>query len=133
MDVLEMTFPHRIAVPAAGWLFSSGVRGGIVFGLVFLWAHVLGALSRPYLIDDYAYGAGATGPHAVTAADGYTITYDANGNLLTRTRPGESWTFAWTGWDKPWLMAKEGAGREFRYGPGLSLGWKEHFHDYTNV
>ena len=35
------------------------------------------------------------------------MTYDANGNLLTRTGNGETWSLCWTGFDKPRWMAKE--------------------------
>ena len=38
--------------------------------------------------DGYVYGAGAAGPHAVTSANGWTFTYDSNGNQATRVHPG---------------------------------------------
>lgn len=67
---------------------------------------------------DYVYG--SSRPHAVTAAFGHAMTYDGNGNLLTRT-PGatETWNLKWTGFDKPRWMAKTNstgtAGSEFLY------------------
>jgi RHS repeat-associated protein len=64
----------------------------------------------------YVYG--SSQPHAVTSAFGYSMTYDANGNLLTRTGGGETWGLKWTGFDKPRWMAKVGAttaGNEFLY------------------
>ena len=38
--------------------------------------------------EGYVYGAGAAGPHAVTSANGWTFTYDSNGNQATRVHPG---------------------------------------------
>lgn len=65
------------------------------------------------------FGYGATQPHAVTSAFGYTLAYDVNGNLETRTASGEIWTLRWTGFDKPRWMAKTVgsvvAGSEFLY------------------
>jgi len=40
--------------------------------------------------DDYSYGAGSAGPHAVTSYLGWSYTYDANGNMETRTKSGVS-------------------------------------------
>lgn len=54
------------------------------------------------------FGYTSTRPHAVTSAFGYTMEYDGNGNLLTRTHPtdDETWSLKWTGFDKPRWMAK---------------------------
>lgn len=62
---------------------------------------------------DYAYETGK--PHAVGTAFGYEMTYDPNGNLLTRSKGSESWSLAYAGFDKPRWMAKDGAGSEFLY------------------
>ena len=43
----------------------------------------------------------------MTQAFGLAMTYDANGNLLTRSGDGETWSLCWTGFDKPRWMAKE--------------------------
>ncbi len=56
----------------------------------------------------YAYSPAK--PHAVTDAWGYTMTYDANGNLSTRTGNGDTWVTQWTGFDKPRWMAKTSSG-----------------------
>ncbi|HEX9645843.1 MAG TPA: RHS repeat-associated core domain-containing protein [Acidimicrobiia bacterium] len=48
--------------------------------------------------DNYSYGAGSAGPHAVTSYLGWTYTYDANGNMETRTKTGgqdDDLTFDW--------------------------------------
>lgn len=64
---------------------------------------------------NYAYGAGAAGPHAATTAWGYTMTYDDNGNLATKTGNGQTWTTRWAGFDKPRWLAKDNKGSEFVY------------------
>ncbi len=70
----------------------------------------------------YAYD--STHPHAVASAFGYTLGYDASGNLLTRTKGTESWSFRYAGFDKPRWMAKvDGAttvGSEFLYNANRS-------------
>lgn len=73
--------------------------------------------------DTYIYS--TTKPHAVTSAFGYTMGYDANGNLETRTKGTEGntdwqkWSLKWTGFDKPRWMAKTvgsvTTGSEFLY------------------
>ncbi len=71
----------------------------------------------------YTYS--ATKIHAVTSAYGYGMSYDANGNLLTRTGNGDTWSLSWTGFDKPRWMAKQYSsgsttvvrGNAFVYGP----------------
>jgi RHS repeat-associated protein len=66
-----------------------------------------------------AYGYASAKPHAVESAWGYSMTYDGNGNLLTRTKTGETWSLNWAGFDKPRWMAKTTgsvtAGSEFHY------------------
>ena len=50
----------------------------------------------------YTYDPGK--PHAVRSAFGYQMSYDANGNLATRTGNGQTWFTRWAGFDKPrWL------------------------------
>jgi len=61
----------------------------------------------------YVYG---SKPHAVASAHGYAMTYDANGNMATRTKAGETWTFSWNAFDKPRFTAKGQVGSAFRYG-----------------
>ncbi len=72
---------------------------------------------------DYTYGP-AKQPHAVLSAWGYSMTYDANGNLATRTGHGDTWTMQWTGFDKPrWLARSSSAttiGSEFLYNANRS-------------
>jgi RHS repeat-associated protein len=66
-----------------------------------------------------AYGYVSAKPHAVESAWGYSMTYDGNGNLLTRSKTGETWSLNWAGFDKPRWMAKTTgsvtAGSEFHY------------------
>jgi RHS repeat-associated protein len=53
------------------------------------------------------------------SAFGYTLGYDANGNLTSRTKTGGSWSFRYAGFDKPRWMAKTvgstTVGSEFLY------------------
>ncbi len=67
-------------------------------------------------------GVERTLPHAVSSAFGNTYTYDANGNLLTRTGSGGTWSTRWAGFDKPrWLInATTGKGDEFTYNANRS-------------
>ena len=43
------------------------------------------------------------------------MAYDANGDLLTRTGNGYTWTTRWTGFDKPRWLAQDAKGNEFVY------------------
>ena len=66
--------------------------------------------------SDYVYS--ASKPHAVSTAFGYTMGYDANGNLTSRSKGTESWILKYAGFDKPRWMTKFGAttvGSEFLY------------------
>jgi RHS repeat-associated protein len=71
---------------------------------------------------DYTYD--AAHPHAVSSAFGYAMGYDVNGNLLTRTKTGETWTTRWAGFDKPrWMARAVGSvttGSEFLYNANRS-------------
>jgi RHS repeat-associated protein len=71
-----------------------------------------------------AYGYDANKPHAVASAWGYTMSYDANGNVSSRTKSGETWSFKYAGFDKPRWMAKTvgsvTAGSEFLYNANRS-------------
>lgn len=64
---------------------------------------------------------GSSKSHAVTSAFGYSMEYDANGNVSSRKGNGETWAFSWTGFDKPRWMAKSTSsyvrGDAFAYGP----------------
>jgi RHS repeat-associated protein len=66
-----------------------------------------------------AYQYSPSKPHAATSAFGYTMSYDANGNLLTRTGNNTTWFTRWAGFDKPrWLAKATGGvttGSEFTY------------------
>jgi RHS repeat-associated protein len=70
----------------------------------------------------YAYG--STHPHAVTGAFNCTIGYDANGNVTSRSGNNETWSFKWSGFDKPRWMGRYSTsgtantrGSAFIYGP----------------
>ncbi len=75
-------------------------------------------------IDNYD----ATRPHAVWKytfnGQQTTITYNGNGDLLTRSGGGTTWSMNWTGFDKPRWMAKTTgstvAGSEFHYNAARS-------------
>ena len=70
------------------------------------------------------YGYDPNKPHAVNSAWDYTMGYDANGNVTSRSKTGESWNFRYAGFDKPRWMAKTvggvTAGSEFLYGANRS-------------
>ncbi len=73
----------------------------------------------------YAYS--ASKPHAVTSAFGYTMSYDANGNMVTRTNANgtQTWATRWAGFDKPRWLAKSTTngptnGSEFHYNANRS-------------
>ena len=72
----------------------------------------------------YAYDTAR--PHAVKTAFGYTMTYDNNGNLATRTGGGHTWSTKWAGFDKPrWLADADSTkgttkGSEFLYNANRS-------------
>jgi RHS repeat-associated protein len=66
----------------------------------------------------YVYDANK--PHAVTSAWGYAISYDNNGNLLSRSGGGQTWTTKWAGFDKPRWLAKAPIGSEFHYNANRS-------------
>lgn len=84
---------------------------------------------------NYAYDSAK--PHAVTSAWGYSMTYDSNGNMLTRTGNGSTWTTQWTGFDKPrWLAKTAGngatTGSEFLYNANRSRVMHMEFDAMTN-
>ncbi len=69
------------------------------------------------VLSSYTYD--ATHPHAVSTAWGYSMGYDANGNLSSRSATGETWNLRWTGFDKPrWIEKTVGSatnGDEYTY------------------
>lgn len=74
---------------------------------------VTGGQSQSYSYD-------STRPHAVSSAWGYSLGYDANGNMVTRTGGGQTWSTVWTGFDKPRWLAKNNVGSEFHYNASRS-------------
>jgi YD repeat-containing protein len=72
---------------------------------------VAGVDSRSGGNGDYQYG--SSRPHAVTSAWGFAMTYDANGNLVTREKPstGERWSVQMAGFDKPRWMGQADGGQ----------------------
>jgi len=63
-------------------------------------------------------------PHAVSqytfGTQTFNITYDGNGNMLTRTDGTTTWSLKWTGFDRPRWMAKGNVGSEFLYNANRS-------------
>ncbi|HEY4299370.1 MAG TPA: RHS repeat-associated core domain-containing protein, partial [Candidatus Didemnitutus sp.] len=101
-------------------LTSSSITGGIAYlsnGNIQNKTAVDGTTTPNYTYD-------STHPHAVASAFGCAIGYDANGNLNTRTKTGESWSFNWNGADKPRWMIRNStaglAGDEFLYNANRS-------------
>ncbi len=84
-----------------------------------------------------AYTYDPTRLHAVTLAFGYSMNYDANGNLLGRTKSGENWNLKWTGFDKPRWMAKitsgNTVGSEFLYNANRSRTMQLEFSSMTGT
>ncbi len=84
-------------------------------------------------------GSTRTLPHAVASAFGYTMAYDLNGNLLTRSKSGDYSTVKWTGFDKPRWMTKTSAalsgtaqtavGSEFHYNAARSRVMQLEFNE----
>ena len=73
----------------------------------------LGNITQKGIVNDYLYGAGSAGPHAVTTANGQSYTYDANGNMVG----GAGRTIAWTSYNKPRQISKGTTSVVFDYGP----------------
>lgn len=101
-------------------LTSSSISGTIAYlgnGNIYSKTDVSGNGSGTYAYD-------STHPHAVASAFGYSMTYDANGNLATRSKGTESWNIRYAGFDKPrWMTKTSGstvAGSEFLYNAGRS-------------
>ena len=78
----------------------------------------------------YAYG--SSKPHAVTQAWGYNIGYDANGNMVSRSKAGDNWTSWWSGFNKPRWLVKNQSGSEFRYGVDHQRNVHLKFDQFSN-
>ncbi|MDQ8201193.1 RHS repeat-associated core domain-containing protein [Pelagicoccus enzymogenes] len=68
--------------------------------------------------NDFVYG--SSRPHAVTQAGGWTMGYDANGNMNERYKGTSSnrtdeWSYDWTSFDKPRHLDNGARGSEFHY------------------
>lgn len=93
-------------------LTNSSISGAIAYapnGNILAKLDVSGNPSGTYTYD------GAK-PHAVANAFGYAMTYDANGNLLTRSSSGQTWATRWAGFDKPRWLARDVSGSDFQAG-----------------
>ncbi|UGQ48740.1 NBR1-Ig-like domain-containing protein [Massilia endophytica] len=77
----------------------------------------IGNLRSKSGVGTYGYpepGANSVRPHAVSSIDAGSLTYDANGNLLTA--PGRSTPWTWTSFDMPKRTTKGSAYSDFVYG-----------------
>ena len=74
-------------------------------------SQVGGAYSYP------AQGAGAIRPHAVTQAGPYAITYDANGNRVTKVGGAINQSIVWDGENRPRVITEGALMHQFVYGP----------------
>lgn len=78
----------------------------------------IGNLKSKTGVGVYGYpasGVNSIRPHAVTSIGGSSITYDANGNLLTA--PGRATPWTWSSFDMPFKATKGTAFSNFVYGP----------------
>lgn len=80
---------------------------------------LLGNLTYQSDVGDYTYGNQA-GPHAVTHANGLNYTYDAVGNMLSaktdsQTNPTTERTLAWSAFNKPTDIMRDGHTVTFAY------------------
>ncbi len=90
---------------------------------------------------EYKYGEFGAGPHAVTTVESYVpplfpnppfspagiYAYDANGNMTS----SPSGTVAWTSFNKPSSITRNGNTQTFQYGPELQRIYKEGGGDNT--
>ena len=60
-------------------------------------------------------GAATTTGNRLTSFDGNTMTYDADGNMLTRSGPAGSWNFTWNALGQLEAVAKNGVTTSFGY------------------
>jgi RHS repeat-associated protein len=74
-------------------------------------SHVGGSYTYP------AQGAGAVRPHAVTQAGPYAMTYDANGNRLTKVGAAINQSVVWDGENRPSSITEGALTHQFVYGP----------------
>jgi RHS repeat-associated protein len=96
-------------------LTSSSTQGAVSYfdnGNIKSKTGVAGETTAIYTYD-------SSHPHAVATAFGYSMGYDASGNLSSRTQGSDSWRFKYAGFDKPRWMTKTAsggtAGSEFLY------------------
>lgn len=80
----------------------------------------LGNITFKSDVGSYAYASGK--PHAVTTAGNWTMTYDANGSMITKDGPDIArQTLAYTTFNKPSSIASsDGKTTSFWYGPSRS-------------
>lgn len=82
----------------------------------------LGNITSKVNVGSYTYGTNA-GPHAVTStANGSSYFYDNNGNLNNQAGNGAR-TIAYTTYDQPTVITKNGVSTTFSYGPDRAR-WK---------
>lgn len=73
-------------------------------------------------VGELSYGEGSAGPHAVTSAGAYVYTYDANGNLKTKT--GQSFTFDHKDRMTGMTRDSDGLTAQYRYDHTGNRVWK---------
>lgn len=98
--------------------------------------------SAPGTTSGTAYTYSSVHPHAVASAFGYAMTYDPNGNLLTRTKTGDNTYVKWAGFDKTrWLYRQTEVGTsgplvrgsEFHYNAARSRVMQLEFDSVTGT
>jgi RHS repeat-associated protein len=82
-------------------------------------------------------GYDANRPHAISTytfnSQNFTLTYDGNGNLASRTDGTNVWSMKWAGFDKPRWLAKNGVGSEFHYNAARSRVMQLEFDQVTGT
>ena len=76
-----------------------------------VWNSQVGSYTYP------AQGAGSIRPHAVTQAGPYAITYDANGNRVTKVGGANNQSIVWDGENRPRVITEGALMHQFVYGP----------------
>ena len=102
------------------WTDWQQVPGPATLSQSFSYDSAHNMLSNSQVGGAYSYpaqGAGAIRPHAVTQAGPYAITYDANGNRVTKVGGAINQSIVWDGENRPRVITEGALMHQFVYGP----------------